>query len=133
MVLGVILYNRSSTILSGDLNLLDSAVLILFTVLILSPFFKEIKFAGFSFKSEIRDFKNDIRDEILTLRTEINNNINVTPSFEFQFSPDAKNEIPEFAKQFQNPKLIEVPNEAVELFKMRYALETKLMDIAEEF
>ena len=129
---GIFLGFRSSKILEGNLTFVDSVIFIVFIALILSPLFKELKLFGFSFKSELSDLKNDIKGEILNLRTEINNNVTVNPSFKVEFSPDAKNEIDKISKESESKTQFNIPDEVVELFKMRYALEVKLMDIAED-
>lgn len=138
-ILTLFIFIRFENISSGSINLFDSILLILFSVLILSPLIEEIKFGGLSFKTELRELKNDIRDEIINLRTEINSNINVNPNIHIStgFSPDAQRKIAELNESQQQDddvlKNFEAPDEVVELFKMRYSLEIKLMEIAELF
>jgi len=138
----VYLFNRWSAISFGNSTTLDSVIGIIFLVLLLSPLFNEINFLGFSFKTDLKELKNDLRNEILNLRSEINNSISFNPSIDLSnlgssfITKDELNELVESSKAETKNELEETleefgfSEETVEMFKIRYALELKLMEVA---
>lgn len=139
----VFLILRKDSILSGDLFFVDSIVIVIFIALVLSPLFNELQLFGFTFKSELRGLKNDIKEEITALRAEINNNVSVSPSFNLTtgLSPELEQTLKELKqnkgdadkieKEEEYLKELEIPNDFIELFKIRFAFEKKLMNVAE--
>lgn len=138
----IYLYNRWINISSGESTILDTTIGIIFIVLILSPLFSEINFLGFSFKTDLKELKNDLRHEILNLRSEITNTVSFNPSIDLSnlgSSLITKDELKEIIESSKDEPKNELENtldslgfsdQTMEMFKIRYALELKLMEVA---
>ena len=130
VALGVFLILRKDSILSGNLFFVDSIVIVIFIALALSPLFSELQLFGFTFKSELRELKNDIKEDLISLRAEINNNVSVSPSFNLNtgLNPELEQTLKELkqnkgdAKKIEKEeeylKELEIPNEFIELLKL---------------
>jgi hypothetical protein len=109
------------------------------------PLFQEFSFLGVSWKKEIDRLRTDVREQILTLKSEIHNTINqraeISPNIYLR--PPADSELPLKEKNIEKiveqiltergvekttPKEDEltVPPDATYLFSVRYAIENEL-------
>ncbi|WP_349353783.1 hypothetical protein [Gracilimonas sp. BCB1] len=90
----------------------------------------------------MKELKNDLRHEILNLRSEITNTVSFNPSIDLSnlgSSLITKDELKEIIESSKDEPKNELENtldslgfsdQTMEMFKIRYALELKLMEVA---
>ena len=144
-ITGLILFKRYSAIMDGLSVPADIFVFLVFIALMLLPVFSEISFFGIKFKKEIEDLKSDINIKFGDIRNEIRNSqsqiFNATihgygPPPPDSKLPDLDTKINKLVKaQGQGNELNEidleqnVPNENLDLFKIRFNIEKQLKRI----
>lgn len=148
---GTILIKRFDAITSGQSVPTDVFVFLIFVALTLVPIFAEIEFFGIKFKKEIDDLKRDINIKFGDIKTEIRNSQTQTVSQTIQAygPPPPDNKLPELENEIDRiikAKLhehglsadrtvasrIDVPDGNLQLFKVRYNIETQLRRIWEQ-
>lgn len=150
---GIILFKRYEAITTGQFVPADVFVFLIFVALMLVPIFSEIEFFGLKLKREIEELKTDIKIKFGDIKNEIRNTqtqtLNQTIQAYGQYGPpppDSK--LPELEEEIDRivkTKLqehgiiidqslvsrIEVPEDNLTLFKVRYNIETQLRRIWE--
>jgi hypothetical protein len=76
---------RYDSIMAGNSSYLDIIVFLCFFSLLLMPLFQEIDIFGFRLKREIDLLRHDVKEQILNLRTQIQNTINFQPEISPRF------------------------------------------------
>jgi len=153
LLTGIILYKRYEAITTGQSVPADVFVFLIFVALMLVPIFSEIEFFGLKLKKEIEDLKTDINVKFGDIKNEIRNTqtqtLNQTIQAYGQYGPpppDSK--LPELEEEIDRivkAKLqehgviidrplasrIDVPEDNLTMFKVRYNIETQLRRIWE--
>lgn len=148
---GTILFKRFDAITSGQSVPADVFVFLIFVALTLVPIFSEIEFFGIKLKKEIEDLKQDISIKLGDIKNEIRNNQTQTVNQTIQAygPPPPDNKLPELESEIDRivkAKLkehgvsidkpltsrIDVPDDNLQLFKVRYNIETQLRRIWEQ-
>lgn len=154
LLTGIVLYKRYEAITTGESVPADIFILLIFIALMLVPIFAEIEFFGLKLKKEIEDLKTDIKIKFGDIKNEIRNSQNQTLNQTIQAygqygppPPDSK--LPELEEEIDRlvkTKLeehgifidqpltsrIDVPDDNLTMFKVRYNLETELRRIWEQ-
>lgn len=154
LLTGIVLYKRYEAITTGESVPADIFILLIFIALMLVPIFSEIEFFGLKLKKEIEDLKTDIKIKFGDIKNEIRNSQNQTLNQTIQAygqygppPPDSK--LPELEEEIDRlvkTKLeehgifidqpltsrIDVPDDNLTMFKVRYNLETELRRIWEQ-
>lgn len=153
LLTGIILYKRFEAITTGQSVPADVFVFLIFVALMLVPNFSEIEFFGLKLKKEIEDLKTDINVKFGDIKNEIRNSqsqtLNQTIQAYGQYGPPPPdNKLPELeeeidrivkAKLQENGVIIDqrltsridVPEDNLTMFKVRYNIETQLRRIWE--
>jgi hypothetical protein len=148
---GSIIYHRYCSIIEGNTNQTDIIIMIIFVVLMLVPIFSEIEIYGFKLKKEIENLKQEQNLKILELKNDIRTTQNQTFNATFQGfgPPPPDNKIPELQEEierilkekidgsqiFTETKLagrIDVPDDNILMFKVRFNIEKQLRRIWEQ-
>jgi hypothetical protein len=148
---GIILYKRFDAITSGQSVSADVFVFLIFVALTLVPIFSEIEFFGIKLKKEIEDLKHTINIKFGDIKNEIRNTQtqSVTNTFQGYGPPPPDNKLPELENDIDRivkAKLkehgvtfdshpsskIDVPDDNLQMFKVRYNIETQLRRIWEQ-
>jgi cytidylate kinase len=153
LLTGIILFKRYEAITTGQSVPADVFVFLIFVALMLVPIFSEIEFFGLKLKREIEELKSDIRIKFGDIKNEIRNTqtqtLNQTIQAYGQYGPpppDSK--LPELEEEIDRivkAKLqehgviidqplasrIDVPEDNLTMFKVRYNIETQLRRIWE--
>lgn len=144
---GFILFKRYSAIMEGLSVPTDTIVFLVFVALMLLPIFSEISFFGIKLKKEIEDLKNDLNIKFGDIKSEIRNN--QTQTFNATIHgygtpppdsklPDLDSKIDKIVKTQGQGNVTEldktileqnVPNDNLDLFKVRYNIEQQLKRI----
>lgn len=139
-----------SDLVSGSATTVHIILFLIWLAILVVPLFQEVDIFGIRLKSEIESMRNDFKEQILNLRTEIQNTQNVqtfvSPQFYFE-KPPPDSELPRIKRRFQNllgqtagskqssrePKeeMIEIPPDDQFLMAVRYQIEKQLRDIWE--
>jgi len=100
VALSLLLVFRLKLIILGQITNFDLYVLIFWFVIVLWPLFNEISIAGFTFKKEIKKFKEEIRSYILELKIDNSNrvNINIGKADEKAYAKKQQEELTEESK-----------------------------------
>lgn len=147
---GAILYTRLEAITSGLSVPADVFIFLIFVALMLVPIFSEIEFFGMKFKRELDELKHDIALKIGDIKNDIRNTQSQTVNATFQGygPPPPDNKLPELEKEIDRivksklkehgidveetlKEAIEVPNDNLQLFKVRFNIEKRLRIIWE--
>lgn len=150
-VLAWFLLLRLADAVAGHASGFDALVFIVWIALLLAPLFSEIELLGIKFKQEVEKAKEDIKREIVSLKTEITSAIdvraNISPNFYLSPPPDAQLPIIEaqvkraveqaLAAAHAPPQVVDIPGRQVDenvnfLFQTRRDLEIELRRIARE-
>ena len=145
---GLLLIKRLDAITSGNSVTADLLILLIFVALTLVPIFVEIEFFGIKFKKEIEDLKHDVNLKFGDFKNEIRNSQTQTVHQTIQAygPPPPDNKLPEIEIEIERilkAKLkehglttknhidssMDVPGDNVELFKVRYNIETQIRRI----
>lgn len=155
LLTGFILYKRFDAITNGNSVPADVFIFLVFVALILVPIFSEFEFLGLKLKQQIDDLKTEVKITMGDLKNELKNEIrnSQTQTLHQTFSygqygpppPDSK--IPELESEIErvlksklqehgisvdNDDILNVPNNNLKLFKVRYKIETELRRIWEQ-
>ncbi|OAZ03295.1 hypothetical protein [Flavobacterium succinicans] len=153
LLTGVILFKRYEAITTGQSVPADVFIFLIFVALMLVPIFSEIEFFGLKLKKEIEELKSDINVKFGDIKNEIrtsqNQTLNQTIRAYGQYGPpppDSK--LPELEEEIDRivkAKLqehgvfidqpltsrIDVPEDNLTMFKVRYNIENQLRRIWE--
>lgn len=143
--LSYLVSTRFSSIVSGDPTNMDAIIFIIWAALILIPLFREVNVFGVGLRNEIDSLRNDLRGEMLNLRSEIQNTINFRQEITVGHVPSdielkaTKEQIrPELERTREElnmkesalpTKEEEVPRDTQFLFAVRYAIENEVKRI----
>jgi len=148
---GLILSKRIEAISLGQTVPTDIVILLIFIALMLTPIFSEIDLFGIKLKREIENLKSDVATKLLEIKNVISSNQNQTVTNNFQGfgppPPDTK--LPEIEVEIERivkAKLVEhglplnvpiagridVPDDNLLMFKVRYNIENHLRRIWEQ-
>lgn len=148
---GIILLKRFTAITTGLSVPADVFVLLIFVALMLVPIFSEIEFFGIKLKKELDELKNDISIKFGEIKNEIHNSQSQTMNQTIHTfgppPPDTK--LPELQDEIErilSAKLkehgvkqevkiagrIDVPNDNLLMFQVRYNIEKQLRRIWEQ-
>lgn len=133
---------RLPSFLSGNPTNMDIIIFVIWIALIITPVFREVNIFGVGLKNEIDALRNDVRGEILSLRSEIQNTINFNPQINIG-QPPSDSELPGLKEAIQkaikdvggtiNIQAIQTeeelpaPNDDTQyLFSVRYNLEKEM-------
>ncbi|PAW07662.1 hypothetical protein B6K85_26410 [Vibrio sp. V1B] len=78
VALGLFLFMRSSSLLSGEQTYFDVVVFLVWVSLALAPIFKETKIFGLHLKKDIEELKKDLSHQIMVTKLELSNSIATT-------------------------------------------------------
>jgi len=149
LLVGLVAYlvsHRYDSIIAGDANPIDIVLLLTLFALLAIPLFQEVSFFGVSFKREIDNLKTEFKEQIINLRSDIQNTINmraeISPhinvlalpsdselkSIEERIRPILEQILKErgIEKPVPVPAEPEVPDDTRFLFSVRYSLENEL-------
>lgn len=148
LLTGFILYKRYEAITTGQSVIADVFIFLIFVALMLVPIFKEVDFFGIKLKKEIEDLKQDINIKLGDIKTEIKNSQVQTVHNTFQGfgAPSPDNKLPELETEIDRivkakmkehgvadnksmREIVDVPDYNLQLFKIRYNIETQLRRI----
>ena len=148
---GTILYKRFEAITSGQSVPADVFIFLIFVALTLVPIFSEIEFFGIKLKREIEELKQDISIKLGEIKNEIHNSQTqtVTNTFQGYGPPPPDNKLPELQDEIErilSAKLkehrvstdvkfaerIDVPQDNLLMFQVRYNIEKQLRRIWEQ-
>ena len=153
LLTGIILLKRYEAITNGQSVMADIFVFLIFVALMLVPIFSEVEFFGIKLKKEIEELKADIKIKFGDIKNEIRNTQNQTLTQTIQAygqygppPPDSK--LPELEEEIDRivkaklqehgviidqplPSRIDVPEDNLTMFKVRYNIETQLRRIWE--
>ena len=97
---------RYNIIISGQNNLFDIIVLIIWFSLMLRPLYNELDIMGLKFKEgikeDIRELKIDIKEDFIELKTEISNSIDFKPQLTYNVNPPSDAKIRQIDREYPN-------------------------------
>jgi len=140
---------RYDSIIEGSSTTTDIFIFLIWVALITAPLFRAVNVFGIGFKNEFDNFKNEVRGQILNLRSEIQNTVTMSAEISPQIQiltplPDSKlielkNDFKSILEQTLKEKGIEkeivrfdIPNDTTFLFKVRYSIESELRRISKQ-
>lgn len=142
--LSVFLYFRLPEFIAGRNGAIDIFAFVMWAALLLAPVFQEMAFFGMSLKQELREVKNEMREQLLELKADIHNTVDVHPNINvFAPAPPPDAALPKLEEQAkrivreqrklravreEHPKqpIAEIPESAKYLFAVRYSIEREL-------
>ncbi len=135
---------RLSSFLNGNPTNMDIIVFIIWITLLIVPMFREVNIFGVGLKNEIDSLRNDVRGDMLNLRSEIQNTINFSPQINVG-QPPSDSELPGLKEAIQkalkdafgteelpltqDQEVLSTPTDAGYLFSVRYNIERELIRI----
>lgn len=96
-----VLSKRYDNFINGTSTPMDIFVFLIWVALLLFPLFQEVSFFGIKLTKEIDSFKNEVREQILNLRSEIQNSIQIRTQINPQFNfgpPPSDSQLPTIEK-----------------------------------
>ena len=135
---------RYDSIIKGTPTSTDIVILLVFIVILVIPLFQEFSIFGVSFKKEIENLKTDIDRQIVSLKSEIRNTVNIYP----YGIPPSDAELPNLKKivdeavrdAFKGKTItrpiteeLRTPDNTQFLFAVRYQIENELRQISRRF
>lgn len=136
---------RYESIANGTAVLFDIIITLVWISLLAIPLFQEVNVYGVKFKKEIDTLKSDLREQMVNLRFDIQNSIDVRTQINPQihvYPPSdsvlsqTKDDSKEFIRNFLPPQRIEfkgekikAPEKSIYLFTIRRELELELRRI----
>jgi len=148
---GTILFKRYNAIVNGQSVVADVFIFLLFIALMLVPIFSEIEFFGIKLKKEMEELKSEIKIKLGDIKNEIRNSQMQTFNATIQGfgPPPPDNKLPELETEIDRivsdklkqhgvkvdtdlHELINVPDNNLQLFKVRYSIETEVRRIWEQ-
>ncbi|MEY2501578.1 MAG: hypothetical protein QOI07_1912 [Verrucomicrobiota bacterium] len=142
--LSVFLYFRLPDFVASRNGTIDVFAFLMWAALLLAPVFQEVAFFGVSLKQELREAKNEIREQLLELKADIHNTVDVHPNINvFAPAPPPDAALPKLEEQAKRvvreqrklravpeeqakQPIVEVPEAAKYLFGVRYTIEQEL-------
>jgi hypothetical protein len=143
-----LLSQRYNAIITGTSNAFDIILFLIWIALIAALIFQEVDLFGVKLKREIDNLKSEFKEQIINLRsdiqtinmkTEVNPQITVgVPSSDSELKDFEKNVKPIIERALEEhgknkivaiPEELDVPDNTVFLFKVRYAIENELRRI----
>jgi hypothetical protein len=143
-----LLYQRYDSIMTGAATATDIVIFLILIALITIPLFHEVSLFGVGFRKEIDNLRTDVREQIINLRSEIQNTINMRAEISPQIylAPPTDSELPSIEERIRPileqvlkeqgierpvlpPEDRIVPDNTQYLFSVRYALEKELRRI----
>jgi hypothetical protein len=141
IISSILIAYRLNDLISGTTNTVDTILLAVFIVLVLLPLFQEFDIFGVKLKSQIKELKSDIKEQIVNLRTEVNPQIYLTPPPDSQLG-DIENKFREILdNKFEEQKIAKpvdiqtelvIPHDINYLFIIRHNIEKELRRIWKE-
>jgi hypothetical protein len=149
-VVSAFLIVRCPDLVKGHAVPADIFVFFVWIALLLVPVFQEVEFFGLKFKQEIEKAKEELNSEILSVRTELRNDVRTTisPQFTIPIPPpdsqlaDVEKRITQVIKEAlavngtaapsPTPAVVKVSEDVMFLFATRYGLERELRQLAQE-
>ena len=146
--LAYLLSQRYDSIISGATSATDIVIFLIFIALLSTPLFQEVDFFGVRLKREIDTLRTEFKEQIINLRSDIQNTINmrteISPhiylappsdselrSIEERIRPILEQTLKQLGIEKPAPKIEEiVPDDTQFLFSVRYAIENELKRIA---
>lgn len=128
---------RLPVFLSGNPSNMDIIVFVIWIAFIISPIFREVNIFGVGLKNEFDSLRNDVRAEMLNIRSEIRNTINFSPQINVG-QPPSDSELPRVKEAVRKPleemfgnkdiirEQISISPDVQYLFSVRYNLEMEL-------
>lgn len=140
-----LLSQRYNAIISGTSNATDIVLFLIWIAFIAAFIFQEVDFFGVRLKKEIHDLKSEFKEQIINLRSDVQNTINMRTEISQQIQlsiPPTESELKEFINNYK-PILeqikgrglekatskIEIPDDNKFLFEVRYVIEKELRRI----
>ena len=155
LVLGLLTYlvvSKWSAYLDGSPRPFEIIIFLIWIALLLAPLFREVSFFGISLKKEFDNFKSEVKEQIIDLRSDIQNTIHMKTEISPQIylSPPRDSDLsaiqegiqPIIAQKLQEKGITEpfsgageklVPENTLYLFSVRYAIEHDLNRIIDTF
>jgi hypothetical protein len=103
-VVTAVLATRLRDFIAGKTVVIDVPIFIVWTALLVLPFFQEVTLFGMTFKKELAEMKADVKDEISGLRSDIRSAVDVrtqvNPNFFFPTAPP-DSQLPNIEKRIQ--------------------------------
>jgi hypothetical protein len=134
---------RYNSIINGVTTSTDIVIFLIFIVLLVIPLFQEFSIFGVSFKKEIENLKRDVEKQIISLKSDIQNTVNIYP----YRPPPPDSELPDIERKLldavqrawkqgniqisieeEKPE-IEIPEDTQFLFSVRLQIERELRRI----
>ena len=144
-----LLSQRYDSIMSGATSATDIVIFLIFIALLSIPLFQEVDFFGVRLKREINNLRTEFKEQIVNLKSDIQNTINmrteISPQIQF-LTPPTDSEISSIEKRIRplleqvlreqgltrpvpTPKELTVPDDANFIFPIRYTIEKELRRI----
>ncbi len=140
---------RLNDIVNGKSVPFDIFLFIIFVALMLAPIFSEVEIFGIKLKQEIQDLKHEINLKFGDIKNEIRNSQNQTLNATFHGfgPPPPDNKIPELEQKIDQilkaqsksnihhediVNRIEIPQDSIEMFKVRFSIEKEIRRIWEQ-
>jgi len=140
-----LLSQRYNAIINGNTNATDIIIFLVWIALIAAFIFQEVDFFGVKLKKEIGNLKSEFKEQIINLRSDVQNinmRAEISPHFYFP-TPSSDSELRDLEKSIKPiiektlkehgiDKLVpvteelDVPDNTVFLFKVRYAIDKEL-------
>jgi len=141
---------RYSMVSSGSVTSIDIVIFLVWILLLLVPLFEEVSIYGLRFRKEIESLKKEMNEQILNLKNDIQNRIDIRNQFNQRISIDRsppENELPHIQKRYNNilkktlkdhdfkPRSVaswdsSVPPDVKFLFSVRYEIDSELRRIS---
>ncbi|TGN18853.1 hypothetical protein [Leptospira idonii] len=148
IILALILSTRINSIINGSSVPADILIFLIFIALMLVPIYSEIEFFGIKFKQELEDLKNHLDLKISDIKNDFRNqqSQSLTTNFNSFGPPPPDISLPQLTEEIERivrTRLtelgthqegetnlqIEVPENNLQLFKIRFNIESELRRI----
>lgn len=103
LISSVTLYKRYDAITTGGAALADVFIFLIWVALMLLPILKEVSFFGISLRKEIEELKSSLQLQMLNLKSDIQNSIDVRTQFNpnIYFTPPPDSHLPAMEERFR--------------------------------
>jgi hypothetical protein len=145
VLITAIIWSRHNDLLAGRATAFDALAFVIWVSLLLAPVFSELKFIGLEFKQKFDDLKRHFDTQMMTIRSDIRNSVDIRPQFtistpppdtqlpslEGQIRPIIEETLKAFGVQRDKPVAADaaVPADAQFLFSIRYTIEKELRQL----
>lgn len=138
---------NETRIFENNLAQIDYIILIIWFILLLLPLLSEIDIAGIKIKKEIDSLKTELKEQIITLRSDIHNSTNINTNFYSGTPlPPPDEKLKQIEDKFsaliesvkakldagKDDELTNIPDRNKFLFGIRFSLEKELRRIQKE-